>query len=78
MGKLGSQMGRGSQTDIPVDQSYAIPQGYQNSLCGALPLPKTKPASPLVSVDIFPLSLIWVPPASLLCCRFCSHRIVNV
>lgn len=31
---------------ILVDQSHAIPQGYQNCLCGALPLPKTKPASP--------------------------------
>lgn len=66
-------MGRGSQTDIPVDQSYAIPQGYQNSLCGALPLPKTKPASPLVSVDIFPLSLIWVHPRPPSCVADSAH-----
>lgn len=65
MGKIGSLMGRGSQTDIPVDQSHAIPQGYQNCLCGALPLPKTKPASPLVSADFLPLSLIWVHPPGL-------------
>jgi hypothetical protein len=65
VGKIGSLMGRGSQTDIPVDQSHAIPQGYQNCLCGALPLPKTKPASPLVSADFLPLSLIWVHPPGL-------------
>lgn len=40
MGKLGSLMDHGSQTDNPVDQSHAIPQGYENCLCGALPLPK--------------------------------------
>lgn len=63
MGKLGSLMGHGSQTGILVDQSHAIPQGYQNCLCGALPLPKTKPASPRQWTS-FPF-LLWIPPASL-------------
>lgn len=58
-------MGHGSQTGILVDQSHAIPQGYQNCLCGALPLPKTKPASPRQ----WPSSpfLLWIPwPPSVL------------